>query len=59
MHGGYEFLYLQGVSGVILSIIFLKCGGAVRNFGKAYVSSFIAHLLYNFVLVFISWHLFD
>jgi membrane protease YdiL (CAAX protease family) len=47
LHGGLQFIGIQGVGGIFLSIIFLKCGGMNFNFVKATICSTAMHFLYN------------
>lgn len=49
-HAGIQSLPMQGVSGFLLSLVFLKCGGLQRKFFKAYLSSTAAHLISNLVI---------
>lgn len=44
---GWMRILLQGVSGLILSLVFLKCGGMNRRYFKAYCASVITHTLFN------------
>ncbi len=47
MHGGFKKVPLQGVSGLILSVVFLKCGGWNGDFFIATCVSVTAHSLIN------------
>jgi membrane protease YdiL (CAAX protease family) len=49
IHGNPYHLLMQGVSGILYSMIFLKCGGSNRNYIKAFLSCIAAHFLYNIV----------
>ncbi len=44
-HGHYLLILHQGVFGVLLSTIFLKCGGFNKKYLRAYVSCTTAHAL--------------
>ncbi|OGZ06680.1 MAG: hypothetical protein A3D65_02040 [Candidatus Lloydbacteria bacterium RIFCSPHIGHO2_02_FULL_50_13] len=48
-HGGWWQIPLQGVSGFMLCIIFLKCGGLQNKYGKALLSSSCIHLISNWI----------
>lgn len=47
MHGGFFFIILQGVNGVLLSLLFLKCGGLQGKYGKALATTTVSHFLVN------------
>ncbi len=51
LHGGISHIFLQGVSGFIFSIVFLKCGGWQRNYTKALLASTATHFMFNAVLI--------
>jgi len=51
LHGGVSHIYLQGVGGLLYSVIFLKCGGFQGNFSKAVGVSTAVHFLYNMTLI--------
>ncbi len=44
-HGSYLLILQQGVFGMILSLVFLKCGGFGKKYLRAYVASITAHAL--------------
>lgn len=46
-HGGWWNVPAQGLHGFIMSLIFLKCGGIQRKYGKAILASWSVHLFYN------------
>ena len=50
-HGGIHHIFLQGVGGIMLSVLFLKCGGAQKNYAKAFTATSAAHFLFDEVLV--------
>jgi len=54
VHGGWQFIFLQGVGGVMLSFCFLKCGGYNGRVWKAIIASSTSHFLYNAFVAFIS-----
>ncbi|MBI2038971.1 MAG: CPBP family intramembrane metalloprotease [Candidatus Niyogibacteria bacterium] len=41
------FIFIQGVFGFLLSLVFLKCGGYAGKFKKAFLASTATHILYN------------
>ncbi len=51
LHGGISHIFLQGVSGFIFSVVFLKCGGWQRNYAKALIASTVTHFMFNAVLI--------
>ena len=51
LHGGVPFIFLQGVLGFLLSVVFLKCGGFQGKFLKAIVASSLCHLAFNLLIV--------
>ena len=52
-HFGWLSLPIQGVAGLILSGVFLKCGGLSGNFTKAVACSITLHALFNFLAIFV------
>lgn len=44
---GADHIFIQGVSGFIYSIVFLKCGGFQRKFFKAFLIVTATHFLFN------------
>src|SRR3989344_6876434 len=50
-HGGIHNIFIQGVSGFIYSILFLKAGGLQKNYTKALTVTTTMHFLYNMTLV--------
>lgn len=50
IHGGISNVPLQGLGGILYSIVFLKCGGLQGSPFKALVSSTLCHTYYNFSL---------
>ena len=53
-HGGYDHIFLQGISGFICCIVFLKCGGFNENYLKGFLSSTTSHFLFNMILMLIT-----
>ena len=49
-HGGSYYIFVQGVSGVILSMLFLECGGYQGKIIKPIMVSATAHFLFNGVI---------
>lgn len=47
VHGGFTHIFIQGVSGFILCLVFLKCGGLQRKYVKALTASAAVHFLFN------------
>lgn len=47
LHGNYLNIFIQGASGFLLSLLFLKCGGYNGNILKAVASSSLGHFLLN------------
>jgi membrane protease YdiL (CAAX protease family) len=54
LHGGIGNIFIQGMAGVILSLVFLKCGGYNLNMPKALVTTTLMHFSFNVTLVFIG-----
>lgn len=48
-HGGWWQIPLQGTSGFIFCVVFLKCGGLQKKYVKALFSSSSVHLLSNWI----------
>lgn len=49
-HGGLINLPIQGVAGVLLSVVFLKCGGLHNRPAKGLLASTTTHFLFNAVV---------
>jgi predicted Abi (CAAX) family protease len=47
IHGNAYNILLQGVGGIVYSIIFLKCGGLGHHFVQASLCVVVAHCLHN------------
>lgn len=47
LHGNAINVAIQGIDGILLSIIFLKCGGCQRHYGKALITCATAHACKN------------
>ena len=52
VHGSFKNIFVQGIGGLVYSIIFLKCGGFQRRFFKAIASSTLAHAAFNMFCAF-------
>ena len=50
LHGGFKHVFVQGIGGIFFSLVFLKCGGLKRDYGRAILSSSLAHFVYNATL---------
>lgn len=48
MHGGFASLLMQGTGGLLLGVLFLKCGGLHGRKIKAWLAASTAHALINF-----------
>jgi len=48
-HGGFRHIFLQGVTGFVLSIVFLKCGGFQKKLLRATFVCAIIHASLNFL----------
>jgi membrane protease YdiL (CAAX protease family) len=53
-HGGWQQLPVQGFLGLILCLVFLKCGGIKEKPGKAFLSSSFVHFTFNWLLLTIA-----
>ncbi len=51
LHGGVEHVFIQGFGGIVLSVVFLKCGGMNKNYRKAYICSTASHYCFNMILL--------
>lgn len=47
LHGGILFIFIQGVSGLLYSVLFLKCGGYARKALKPVATCTAAHFAWN------------
>ena len=54
MHGGPVNVLLQGVSGIVFCIVFLKCGGFDQNFLMALMIVAITHCIFNSIVAFFN-----
>lgn len=54
MHGNFFNIFIQGVVGIFFCLVFLKCGGMKRNFGKAVIASAFCHFSYNGLIALIA-----
>jgi hypothetical protein len=50
-HGGIGYILIQGFSGLMLCLVFLKCGGLQEKPGKAFRSSSAVHLIFNWIIL--------
>ncbi|MBP9669700.1 MAG: CPBP family intramembrane metalloprotease [Candidatus Pacebacteria bacterium] len=50
VHHGWMSIFLQGIGGVALSVVYLKCGGLEGRWLKATWYSTVSHTFFNFVL---------
>ncbi len=50
VHHGWLSLFLQGIGGIALSVVYLKCGGMEGRWAKATWYSTVSHTFFNFVL---------
>ncbi len=53
VHGGIPNIFLQGIGGLLWSILFLKCGGYQKKFIKPLAVTTITHFLFNGILALI------
>jgi membrane protease YdiL (CAAX protease family) len=51
VHGNYVNIFIQGMSGFLLSLLFLKCGGFNGNVFKGCATSSLGHFLFNSLIV--------
>lgn len=51
VHGTLMHIFIQGVIGLVLSTVFLKCGGFQGRYVKATVASSATHAMFNGVLI--------
>lgn len=51
LHGGIMHLFLQGMSGFMFSLVFLKCGGWQRNYAKGVLVSTATHFMFNVAVI--------
>lgn len=49
IHGNFLNIFQQGIGGLILSIMFLKCGGFQGKYVKAFLTTSTAHILFNII----------
>ncbi len=52
-HGGLSHLPIQGISGFVFCLVFLKCGGLQKQFAKATAASAMTHFLFNLTVTII------
>lgn len=51
IHGGFATIFMQGVTGIILSFAYLKAGGQHGKFWKPMGVSILIHTLFNWVVM--------
>jgi hypothetical protein len=51
VHGSWANVFLQGVDGVCLAIVFIKCGAAQNQLMRGLFWSTAAHLLFNGIVI--------
>lgn len=49
-HGGPQYILVQGVGGLFLSAVFLKCGGFQKKWRKALLCSTFYHYAFDLIL---------
>lgn len=49
-HGSYHHIFIQGVTGFCLSLLFLKCGGLNEKLNKPILICSSAHALLNIII---------
>ena len=54
LHGGIGNIFIQGLAGLVFSIVFLKCGGMQREFWKGLFSSTATHTASNALIIILS-----
>lgn len=47
LHGGYDLMFTLGFMGLMLCLVFLKCGGMNGSVIKGFLCSFLAHFSVN------------
>jgi membrane protease YdiL (CAAX protease family) len=55
LHGGYTHIFIQGISGLIFCIIYLKCGCLEHKFFKPLFSATLAHASFNGMIILIPF----
>lgn len=50
-HGGWIGVPVQGIAGIVLCTVFLKCGGLQKKYLKAFFSGTFVHFAYNFITI--------
>lgn len=53
LHGNWQKIFLQGITGFVLSCVYLKCGGFQKRWLKALAASSLTHILFNLTLALI------
>lgn len=51
LHNGFESLALQGVTGFICGITFIKCGAGSRQYLQGLAASTAVHMIFNATLI--------
>ncbi len=53
-HGSIYNIFIQGVSGFMYCVLFLKCGGIQKKYNKALITTTTAHFSFNGILAIIT-----
>ena len=51
LHGGLIHVFIQGVSGAGLAIVFLKCGDLTRHYARGTGYAYLVHMSFNATLL--------
>lgn len=51
LKGGWVFIFIQGATGLILSVVYLKCGGMTNKHLKALSSSYLIHFIFDAMII--------
>lgn len=51
IHGGFTPIFAQGITGFLIGILYLKCGGAKGKIIKPTIIAIFTHYLFNEILV--------
>lgn len=50
-HGGLDNIYLQGVFGLILVVLFMKAGGSEKRYVRAFAAVSVVHYVTNLIVM--------
>lgn len=50
-YGNFWCIFVQGVAGLLYSLLFLKCGGLTDDYFKAFFAATSAHFIHNYLLI--------